>query len=108
MKCKDSMRDMWQNHEVGLWKRQVDACHLLKEVNTPLTSRVLRIHETRAWSLTSKFMKGKEEKSARVRPSWWSCTEGTDKRRSMPVSTFWVSRDLEARVGSFNSQTREW
>jgi hypothetical protein len=34
--------------------------------------------------------------------------EGTDKRRSVPVSTFRVSQDLEARDGSFNSRTCEW
>jgi hypothetical protein len=83
-------------------------CHLLKEVNTPLTSRVSGIHETRAGSLASKLMKRWEAKSARVRPSWWSRVEGADKRRSMPVSAFRVSQYLEARVGSFNSRTHEW
>jgi hypothetical protein len=58
-------------------------------------------------SSTSKLMKRREAKSARGRPRWWSCTEGTDKRRSIPISTFWVSRVLGARVGSFNSRTRE-
>jgi hypothetical protein len=86
----------------------VDTCHLLKEVNTPLTSRVSGIRETRVGSSTLKLTKRREAKSARVRPSRWSRAEGTDKRRSMPVSTFRVSRDLEARVGSFDSRTREW
>jgi hypothetical protein len=76
---------------------------LLKEVNTPSTSRVSGVRETRARSSTSKLMKRREAKSARVRPSRWSRMEGIDKRRSVPVSTFWVSRDLEARVGSFDS-----
>jgi hypothetical protein len=47
-------------------------------------------------------------KSDRVRPSRWSRVEGTDKRRRVPVSTFRVSQDLETRVESFDSQTREW
>jgi hypothetical protein len=65
--------------------------HLLKEVNTPLTSRVSGIRETRARSSTSKLMKRREAKSARVRPSRWSRAEGVDKRRSVPVSSFRVS-----------------
>jgi hypothetical protein len=40
-------RDMWQNHKVGPGDRQVDTCRLVKGVNTPLTSRVSRIHEIR-------------------------------------------------------------
>jgi hypothetical protein len=60
----------------------VDACRLLKEVNTLLTSRVSGIHEVRARGSTSKLMKRREGKSARVRPIWWSRMEGVDKRRS--------------------------
>jgi hypothetical protein len=40
-------RDTWQNHKVGPGDRQVDTCHLVKGVNTLLTSRVSGIHEIR-------------------------------------------------------------
>jgi hypothetical protein len=82
--------------KVGPWKRRVDACHVLKEVNTLLTSHVSGIREVRVESSTSKLKKRREAKSARIRPSQWSRTESADKRRSVPVSTFWVSQDLEA------------
>jgi hypothetical protein len=85
----------------------VDACRLLKEVNTPLTSRVSGIRETRARSSISKLMKRREAKSVGDKPSRWSCVEGTDKRRSVLVSAFRISQDLEERVGSFNSRNRE-
>jgi hypothetical protein len=86
-----------------------DSCIVfLKEVNTPLTSRVSGVCETRAESSTSKLTKQREVKSARVRPSQWSRAEGTDKRRNVPVSTFRVSRDLETRVESFDSRICEW
>jgi hypothetical protein len=44
---KLGMRDTWQNHKVGPGDRQVDTCHLVKGVNTPLTSRVSGIREIR-------------------------------------------------------------
>jgi hypothetical protein len=44
---KLGVRDMWQNHKVGLRNRQADTRHLLEGVNTPLTSRVSGIHEIR-------------------------------------------------------------
>jgi hypothetical protein len=47
-------RDMWKNHKVGLGDRQVDPCHPVKGVNTPLISRVSGIHGMRARELDTE------------------------------------------------------
>jgi hypothetical protein len=42
-----------------------------------------------------------------VKLSWWSCVEGADERRAIPISRSRVSQDWRGRVESHDSRTRE-